>query len=169
VNRISDTTSNDINVVWRRDAVKATLQGFSSDPVRGVGFGRTVTFALQDKQQTLTFSTSGDPHNSYVWLLAGGGLLAFLPFAALCIAFVVDTLRRLRRLEGVAKLLATWALAFWTVFMVNAFAGPVLTSSEFLLTIWALMIIPVAVSPSVGSAQSQGRWRGEPRADLIEQ
>lgn len=169
VERVANTSSSDINVVWRRDAVAATLSGFGSDPVRGLGFGRTVTFTLKNAgHQDVKYTTSGDPHNSYAWLLAGGGLLVLVPFLLLCAAFIVDTLRRLRYLEGVSKVLATWALAFWVVFIVNAFAGPVLSRADFLLTIWTLMVIPAAVSPSGGHRQSVGMWQGEARPTLIE-
>jgi hypothetical protein len=168
VKRVANTSSSDINVVWRREAVNATLAGVRSDPVRGVGFGRNVTFTLKNPQrQLVSYTTNGDPHNSYAWLLAGGGLLALVPFLLLAAAFIVDTIRRLRYLEGIAKLLATWALAFWVVFLVNAFAGPVLSRPDFLLTIWTLMIIPAAVSSSGELRQSIGQGRGEVRPALI--
>ena len=148
-------------MVWRREAVNATLAGVRSDPVRGVGFGRNVTFTLKNPQrQLVAYTTSGDPHNSYAWLLAGGGLLALVPFLLLAAAFIVDTIRRLRYLEGIAKVLATWALAFWVVFLVNAFAGPVLSRPDFLLTIWTLMVIPAAVSSSGELRQSIGQGPG---------
>jgi hypothetical protein len=167
--RVANTSSSDINVVWRRDAVAATMNGFGSDELRGVGFGRSVSFTLRNEQrQYVTYTINGDPHNSYVWLLAGGGLLTLVPFIVLCLAFIADTLRRLRYLEGIPRLLATWALAFWVVFVVNAFAGPVLTRADFLLTIWTLMLIPAAVSPSGRLAHAERPWREPARADLIE-
>lgn len=146
--RFTNTNSKDINVVWRQDAVAATMVGFGADELRGVGFGRSVTFTLEnDQHQPVSYTINGDPHNSYVWLLSGGGLLTLVPFILLSLAFIGDTLRRLRYLEGIPRLLATWALAFWTVFMVNAYAGPVFTRADFVLTIWTLMLIPAAVSP----------------------
>lgn len=169
VSRIANTSSSDINVVWRKDAVNATLTGYRSDELRGAGFGRSVSFTLKnDQRQYVTYTINGDPHNSYVWLLAGGGLLALVPFLLLCLAFVADTLRRLRYLVGIPRLLATWALAFWVVFMVNAFAGPVLSRPDFLLTIWTLMVIPAAVSPSGLLRHAKSPWRGLPRPDQIE-
>lgn len=166
--RLFSTSGSDLNVVWREVAAKATLQGYSKDPVRGMGFGRSVTFSIQDqKLQTHTYTIAGDPHNSYVWLLAGGGLLVIVPLALLFLGYVYDTIRRIRRLDGVARTLAIWALAFWFVFVVNAFAGPVLSRPDFLLTIWTLMLIPAAVSPSGEGRHPVGRWRGADRADLM--
>lgn len=161
--RVANTSSNDVNVIWRKDAANATLSGVSADPVRGLGFGRTVVFTSQNLQhQTFEYTIVGDPHNSYVWLYAGGGLLAIAPFLLLCLAFVVDTFRRLRRLDGVARTIAAWALAFWIVFMVNALAGPVVSRSDFLLTIWTLMLLPAAVSYGAGR-RTLGRWPGAAR------
>jgi O-antigen ligase len=165
--RIFKTSSNDVNVIWRKDAVNATLAGVSADPVRGLGFGRTVTFTSDNLQhQRFEYTITGDPHNSYVWLFAGGGLLAIVPFVLLCIAFVADTLRRLRKLEGAARTIATWALGFWFVFIVNAIAGPVISRSDFLLTIWTLMLIPAVVSTSGGVRERLGQWPGA-RVDPI--
>jgi uncharacterized membrane protein YhaH (DUF805 family) len=166
--RIFNTSSNDVNVIWRKDAAAATLKGVSADPVRGLGFGRTVIFTSQNLQhERFEYTIAGDPHNSYVWLYAGGGLFAIVPFVLLCLAFVADTIRRLRRLEGVARTVATWALCFWVVFIVNALAGPVISRSDFLLTIWTLMLLPAAVSASDGARQYLGRWPQGAREGLI--
>jgi hypothetical protein len=166
--RVFNTSSSDVNVTWRKEASAATLSGVSADPVRGLGFGRTVSFTLQTPQrETFDYTITGDPHNSYVWLFAGGGLLAIVPFALLCLAFVVDTLRRLRKLEGVARTVAAWALAFWVVFMVNAVAGPVISRTDFLLTIWTLMLLPTAVSSSGAARQYLGRLPSAARVDLV--
>jgi hypothetical protein len=166
--RLFKTSSSDLNVTWRKDAANATLAGVSTEPVRGLGFGRTVSFSLvTPERQTLQYTISGDPHNSYVWLFAGGGLLVIVPFALLCLAFIGDTLRRLRKLEGAARVVATWALAFWVVFMVNAIAGPVISRTDFLLTMWTLMLLPTAVSSSVGARQYVGRLPGAGRVGLM--
>ena len=36
------------------------------------------------------------PHDSFIWILAGGGLVAFIPLLVLLGSFAIDTLRRLR-------------------------------------------------------------------------
>ncbi len=139
--RISASPATDINVEWRDRGRQAALVGIDDHLLTGFGFGRPVRFYFLGTEQDLT----GDPHNSYVYLLAGGGILALGALLALMAAFVADVLRRLRRAVGVEQSLLIWALSTWFVFMVNAFYGPVLSDSTMLMTIWILMVIPWAV------------------------
>jgi O-antigen ligase len=114
----------------------------SKEIVTGVGFGRQTSFEISG--QTVTID--GDPHNSYVYLLAGGGLLALGSFLALAATYAVDTLRRIRASTGVSQALVMWSLGTWLAFMINALAGPVFTDATMLLTIWILMVLPSIVA-----------------------
>ena len=141
VSRFTDSSSSDINVEWRRRGREVALEGIDQHLVTGFGFGRPVRFVFLGEVQDLT----GDPHNSFVYLLAGGGLLAIGGLLAVMIAYAVGALRRLRRAVGVEKSLLIWSLCTWFAFVVNAFYGPVLTDSTMLMTIWILMILPWVV------------------------
>ena len=100
-----------------------------------------MSFTLQDPQrQTFDYTITGDPHNSYVWLYAGGGLLAIVPSCAL--------LRVRRRhspetaeLEGVPRAIAPGRSPLARLHG-HAFAGPVISRPDFLLTIWTLDVAP---------------------------
>ncbi|MEX2556600.1 MAG: O-antigen ligase family protein [Actinomycetota bacterium] len=140
--RVTGTSSDDLNVRYREEAREAVLEGVGEDWVTGVGFGRSNRFALQG----VIYTISDDPHNSYVWLLAGGGVLALGSFLLLCLLYVVDALRRLRGADAVQQALIVWALGTWFAFMVNAAGGVVLPHTIMLLTIWILFALPSLVA-----------------------
>lgn len=139
--RVLGTSSDDINVEFRERASDATLQGVDKEWLTGVGFGRTVEFELEGTIYTI----SEDPHNSFVYLLAGGGVLALGSFVLLCLLYLGDSLRRLRYADAVGQALIVWALGTWLAFMVNAAGGPVLPNPTMLLTIWTLFALPSLV------------------------
>ncbi len=139
--RLGSSPSSDINVEWRRLGVKTALDGIDQHLLTGFGFGRPVRFMFLGQLQDLT----GDPHNSFVYLLAGGGVLALGALLAVMAAYVADVARRLRGAVGVEQSLLIWSLCTWFAFMVNAFYGPVLTDATMLMTIWILMSVPRVV------------------------
>ncbi len=139
--RVTAAPENDESVKWRENAYRVALEGVSDAPITGVGFGRAGTFTLNDQEIRIL----GDPHNSYVYLLAGGGALALGSYLLVLIVFVVDSLVRARRARGVERALVVWALASCFIFTVNAATGPVLSDPIHLLTIWSLMLLPALV------------------------
>lgn len=140
--RLSGTSTNDGAVVWRERAREAALEGVDDKWLTGVGFGRKTEFTMNGQ----VVKIEGDPHNGYVWLLAGGGVLALGSFLLVCATFVLDALRRLRRASPTAQALIIWSLATWFAFMVNAAAGPILAEPRTLMTIWVLMALPSIVA-----------------------
>jgi hypothetical protein len=139
--RVEASPSTDINVLWRERARETTLDGIDQNLVTGFGFGRPTRFVLFGQVQDVT----GDPHNSYVYLLAGGGILALGSLIAVMLAYLIDVFRRLRTAIEIERTLLIWSLSTWFAFMVNAFYGPVLTDAVFLMTIWVLMVIPMCI------------------------
>ena len=67
---------------------------------------------------------TGDPHNSYVYMLAGGGFLALGSLLAIMLAYLVDVARRIRGAAGDEQTVLIWSLATWFGFMVQAFEEP---------------------------------------------
>jgi hypothetical protein len=112
----------------------------------GSGFGRESTFLFEGR----VYPVVGGPDNSYVFVLAGGGVLALGGLLLVMAVFVRDTWRRIRASAGYQRALVIWALATWFVFMVNCLTAPFLPRPKLVLTIWALMLIPAIVAPRVG-------------------
>jgi O-antigen ligase len=139
--RVTGTSSEDVNVQWRERAREAALEDVDKEWLTGVGFGRVTQFELEGTIVTI----HGDPHNSFVYLLAGGGLLALGSFLLICVLYLVDAVRRLRQADAVGQAVIVWALGTWLAFMVNAATGPILSQSIMLLTIWVLFALPSVV------------------------
>lgn len=111
------------------------------EPLLGLGFGRSVDYTWDGRLYTV----EGDPDNSYVFLLAGGGILALGGFLFLMAAHARDAWRLLGRLRGVEHILVAWALAAWFLVLVNAGTAPYLPRPKIILTLWVLLLIPAAV------------------------
>jgi O-antigen ligase len=139
--RVFSAQRTDANVRWREEAYKAIYRQVEENPIVGVGFGKGATFTLDRRE----YDIPQDPHNSYLYLWAGGGIVTLGSFALLMLVYVVHAFRRLRASEGIERLLVTWALATWFVFMANAAFEPVLTQPHILIAIWQLMLIPALV------------------------
>jgi O-antigen ligase len=142
--RITGTSSQDANLIFRERAREAALEGVADEWLTGVGFGRVNRFQMERKVVTI----GDDPHNSYAYLLAGGGVLALGAFVFLCVLYVLDAVTRLRHADPVGQALVVWAVGTWFVFMVNAATGPVLPHTIMLLTIWVLFALPSVVPRS---------------------
>lgn len=176
--RIGESPESDANVQWRIATSRAVLEQFYEQPLIGVGFGRkTQTFI------TVTDSTTGiptnvpidldqDPHNGYLYLLAGGGLVALGSFLLLLAVFAVDCVRRYRATSDAgSRLLVLWASSTLFVFLVNATTGTVFANPTDLLTIWALLVLPAVVGARSRSEDNGGGSRipdrSSPPADVI--
>jgi O-antigen ligase len=128
-------------------AEAATKETTSLDePLLGLGFGRSFNYIWNGA----VYHLDGDPHNSYIWILAGGGVFALAALLVLLAVFLRDSLRRLRGAVDLQRALILWALGTWFVFMVNTLTGPILSDPNFLLTIWIAMLLPALVRPSRG-------------------
>lgn len=110
----------------------------------GPGWGRMITYLFDGR----VYRIGGDPDNSYVYILGGGGVLALGAFLLLLGIYLRDAWRRVRLAPGYERALVLWALATWTVFMVNCFMAPFLPRPKLVLTIWALMLLPALVQPA---------------------
>jgi hypothetical protein len=111
------------------------------EPLLGLGFGRTVSYVWHGR----FYRVAGDPDNSYVFILAGGGALALAAFLFLLGAYVRDAWRRLRVSRGRDNALVAWALATWFIFAVNAAMAPFFPRPKILLAFWALLLLPALV------------------------
>jgi O-antigen ligase len=149
--RVSASPTQDANVIWRERANAAVLAQVREQPVFGVGFGRSSTFFLDVKSSNgflvpFRQDIGQDPHNGFLYLLAGGGILALGSYLALLWVFTFDAVRRYRRSEtDTERLLIAWAGATLFVFLFEAASGTMFEFPSDLLPIWALIVVPAVV------------------------
>ena len=93
--------------------------------INGVGFGKTATFRFDGTLETI----NQDPHDSFLYLLAGGGdphSVGLPPAPAhLCRRRSRASLRRAT--DPYQRLIVLWSMAMLFMFLVNAAASPVLS------------------------------------------
>lgn len=126
------------------DPQKASSGGSSfqiDEPVLGLGFGRTTPYTWEGKY----YRVAGDPDNSYIFLLAGGGILALGGFLVLLAFFARDLVRRLRRSVGADRALLLWVAATSFIFLLNCAMAPFLPRPKLVLTLWVLLLLPALV------------------------
>lgn len=153
VSRITSPVASDTSYKWRQGAVSAALAGVSDEPLQGVGFGRTTSFSTQEGRNVVRISS--DPHNSYLSLLAGGGLIALGSYLLIIAISGFESWRRFRSARSQSeRMLIVWAAATLFIFLVNMLAEPVLTDARLVLTIWILLLMP-AVVPLRPKAQAE--------------
>src|SRR5262249_10695291 len=143
------TTTSDASVEWRRAANAAVWQQVQDNPIVGVGFGKGASFVVGFARYDIT----QDPHDSYLFLWAGGGILTLASFLVLLVIFLLDSWRRYRHQADLPRMLIVWCVAFWFCIALNTISGPWLTQANVLLTFWILMLLPmtVAYAPAAGS------------------
>ena len=166
--RMFSAPETDANVQWRLQANRAVLDQVREQPVFGVGFGRSSEFYVQIPNETTgrpTFQRvqiGQDPHNGYVFLLAGGGILALGTFALLLATFGVDVVRRYRsNPDPRARLIVLWASATLFAFLFNAASGTAFARPDNILTIWALLVLPAVIRPSKSSDSDDAEGRAD--------
>jgi hypothetical protein len=159
-NRVQRSNSTDVNVLWRQAAAETLWEQVHESPITGVGFGKSASFRFNG----IPVNISQDPHDSYLYLLAGGGVLALGGFALILLTFTVDAVGRLRRVtDPYQRLLLLWSMAMLASFLINAGAGPVLSDPRMLLTIWALLLLPSSIAPAAsGTLTSLAERRNAP-------
>ncbi len=149
--RLSGTPTSDPSLVTRQREWHATLQGLGQDPLIGFGFGRPVQYTGIDQ---VVVTISGDPENSYIWLLASGGAFALTALLFLIVGFFADGIRRAVRAEGDARRLVIFCMAFVFVVLVNTLTFPLLSSAPDLLALWVALLLPGLVRPASARART---------------
>lgn len=140
--RLSTPASQDSSVQWRAYAYQAVLSGVDEERLLGVGFGRTTSFSLNNQPNYIT----GDPHNGYIYVYAGGGLLALAALILVMLVYLWDVARRWRWADDDGRTLLALSLAMWVLFMGHAASEPVFTEPQMLLTIWIATLLPALVA-----------------------
>lgn len=150
-NRVNPAVSNDSTVRWRAEANRAVLEQVREDPVFGVGFGRGEKFIVDG----LRYSIPQNPHNDYIYLLAGAGIVGLGSFLVLCLLSFREAWRCFRRATSPhERRLVLWAGLTLFTFLLNGLAEPLLTFASFLLTVWVLLLVPFAIGAHMDAEAS---------------
>jgi O-antigen ligase len=141
--RFTGNVGTDEAVVQRQHEYKAAMEGFSQSPVLGLGFGRPVSFVSVDGT-VRTFS--GDPENSYIYVLAGGGIVALTALLVLIGVFFLDCGRRFLRSAGEERALVVFGGSLAFILLVNAVSGPVLSNPPLMFLAWIGFLLPAVAA-----------------------
>jgi O-antigen ligase len=141
--RVTASPSTDTSVEWRRKAYAAVWSQVREAPVTGVGFGRPASFVTANGRTEV----GQNPHNQFLYLWAGGGLLLVGSFVLLLLVYMLEVWRRFRGAAREERHLLFWAASLWFVFIVNSLTSVILTEPQFLLVFWILMVLPMVVRP----------------------
>lgn len=141
--RLSTPASQDSSVQWRTYAYQAVLSGVSDERLLGVGFGRTQSFSINGQPNYIT----GDPHNGYIYVYAGGGILALAALILVMLTYLWDLASRWKWGDEDGRTLLAFSLGMWFIFMGHAVAEPIFTEPTMLLTIWIATLLPAMVVP----------------------
>jgi O-antigen ligase len=139
--RITASPSTDTSATWRLKANAAVWKQVREAPVTGVGFGRPVRFISKG----VHYNVGQNPHNQFLYLWAGGGLLLFGSFILLLAVYLIESWRRFKAGTSDERRLILWAVSLWFVFVVNNLTGVILTVPYLLLPFWILMVLPMVV------------------------
>jgi O-antigen ligase len=139
--RITANPSTDASATWRLKAYAAVWEQVREDPLRGVGFGRPAIFGSNG----FRYDVGQDPHNQFIYLWAGGGLLLFGTFVLLLVFYLLEASARFRGAAIQERHLIFWAVSVWFVFIINSLTGITLTQPDLLLVFWVLMMLPMVV------------------------
>jgi O-antigen ligase len=141
--RITASPRTDTSAQWRIKASSAVWRQVRDAPIAGVGFGRQASFVAGGRRTWV----GQDPHNQFLYLWAGGGLLLLGSFLLLLLIYLVESWRRFKHATNQERRLIFWAVSMWFVFLVNSLSGIVLTATYLLLPFWILMVLPMVVRP----------------------
>lgn len=142
--------ANDASVRWREAANHAVWQQVDESPWTGVGFGRRASFELDGTE----FAITQDPHNSFMWLMAGGGITLLASFGVMVLVFAADAVRRYRRTQRpIERALIVWASLSLVTFLLNALTGPLLSDATLLLAVWLFLLVPSVAARRLRTAE----------------
>jgi O-antigen ligase len=141
--RVTASPSTDATANWRLRAYAAVWTQVRDAPITGVGFGRPARFISNG----FHYDVGQNPHNQFLYLWAGGGVLLFGSFILLLVVYLFEAWQRFRSAAKEDRYLIFFAVSFWFVFLVNSLTGIVLTVPQLLLAFWILMLLPMVVRP----------------------
>jgi O-antigen ligase len=140
--RVAFSTVNDLSVQKREEANALFWEQVEDSPFIGVGFGKRELLTFLDR----TYSIDQGFHNSWLYLLAGGGAVAVGSFALLLVVYLRDLWLRMKGATApYERVLLAWSALMLFTLLLNGLAGPVLSIPSMLITIWMLLFLPAVV------------------------
>ena len=175
VARVSSPPAKDANVRWRVQANETVMKQVREAPLYGVGFGRTSSFYMNvpDSQGFLVpfrQEIGQDPHNGYLYLLAGGGAITLMTFLILLGTYALDVGRRYARTpDDVGRTVLLWSALSLCPVLFNAASGTTFENASNVLNMWALLVVPAVIGgvAAGGSARDVQR-ESRPRLTLAD-
>lgn len=161
VKRINPSITADQSVKWRQKANDELLKQYHSAPIFGVGFGKDINFVVNFQD----VHTTQQAHNDFLYILAGSGIVGLGSFLLVIGASIGDALRRLRvAAEPHERALLLFASVTAASFLLNGLVEPLITLPSVVLTIWTLLLLPLAVRPAMPAAAGSGAAPSPARA-----
>ena len=168
IQRLNPRVNSDLSVQWRGQADNILWAQARSNPLVGVGFGKTGKFTLAGVEYRIT----QDAHNDYLFLLAAGGLALLGAFLAMVASSTLRLYRLYRATDSTAdRLLIAWALATLFTLLFNGLVEPLIVLPSILLTIWIILLLPLAfpeAAPSVRRSRASRPARAPGVGSLTE-
>jgi O-antigen ligase len=147
-NRVFQTNLSDRDLDWRVLASNAVMEGFSDHRWTGLGFGRDISFV---EDENLISVRAGDPHNGFVYLLAGGGLLTLLSFSLVILATLATGIRRLAKAVDQDRPVLLWAICSLVIYLANVATEPYLSQANNILIFWIFVGLIMLTVPREAS------------------
>jgi O-antigen ligase len=137
--RVSLAGASDFSVQKRQDANALFWAQVEDSPIIGVGFGKKelLTFVGRTTEIEQGF------HNSWLFLLAGGGAITVTAFVLVLAVYLRDVWRRIKgAVWPYERVLLIWSVLMLFTLLLNAIAEPLFSFPSVLLTIWLLLFLP---------------------------
>ena len=150
--RVAASPSTDATAQWRLKAYAAVWGQVHEAPLTGVGFGRPARFIANNAH----YNVGQDPHNQFLYLWAGGGLLLLGSFLLLLAVYLLEAWSGFQGASVEERRLIFWCVSLWFVFIVNSLTGIILTQGYLLLVFWILMLLPMTLRPRKGDLARPG-------------
>jgi len=130
----------DINVVWRLDSYRATLEYWRQRPWLGCGLGTSVDFSTITSTGVPMLALDHRVHNSFIWLWMTQGVLGF-PFAMLPhVGFLFIVIRYLRRTQWAEGKITVMACAGYAVSMLISTAFELFLEGGTTITVYSAIL-----------------------------
>ncbi len=156
VQRLDPRVNNDLSVQWRGQADKILWDQVRSNPMLGVGFGKDGRFTLAG----VVYHITQDAHNDYLFILAAGGVVMLGAFFAVVASSALQLLRIGRSArDDTERVLVAWALSTLFMLLFNGLVEPLIVVPSVLLTLWIILLLPLAFPAARGSLTTRVRGR----------
>lgn len=145
----------DVNVVWRFDSYRATLEYWRQRPWLGCGLGTIVDFATITTRGTPMLALDHRVHNSFLWLFMTQGILGFPLAMSLHVAFLAMAIRFVRKTTWPEGKVTVLACAGYAISMLISAAFEIFLESGGPITVYSSILGLAAITIHEGQKREQ--------------